>query len=162
MVIRQAKKSDINILLTIIRDSFKNVAKRFDLTFENCPGYVAFYTEEKLKSDFKRGMKYYILYEDGQPCGCIALEKARPDLCYLGRLAVLPEHRNKGFGKALVNHLFEQARKTGICRIEIGMISKDRKLKNWYRRFGFENKETKRFNQFPFIVAFMYKELNRK
>jgi N-acetylglutamate synthase-like GNAT family acetyltransferase len=162
MVIRQAKKSDISILLTIIRDSFKEVAKRFDLTVENCPRYVAFYTEERLISDFEKGMKYYILYEDGRPCGCIAIEEASPDLCYLGRLAVLPEYRNKGFGRALVNHVFEQAEKIGFKRIEIGMISKDKKLKNWYRRFGFENKGKKKFDQFPFIVAFMYKELNRK
>jgi N-acetylglutamate synthase-like GNAT family acetyltransferase len=162
MVIRQAKKSDISILLTIIRDSFKDVAKRFDLTVENCPRYVAFYTEERLISDFKKGLKFYILEENGRACGCVALEKASQDLCYLERLAVLPEYRNKGFGKVLVNHLFEQAEKIGFKRVEIGIISKHKKLKNWYKKLGFIQKVTKKFDHLPFNVAFMYRDLNRE
>ena len=162
MVIRQANKSDISILLTLLRDSFKEVAKRFDLTVKNCPKYVAFYTKERLASDFEKGMKYYILLQDNRPCGCIALEQASPDVCYLGRLAVLPRHRNKGYGKALVNHILDRAQEIGVKRVELGMISKERKLKNWYRKFGFVNKGTKKFDHFPFTVAFMYKELSRE
>ena len=54
----------------------------------------------------------------------VALEKAGPDKCYLGKLVVLPEHRNKSFGQALVNHLIQQASQMGIRRVEIGLISK--------------------------------------
>ena len=103
-------------------------------------------------------MRYYILEDNGRACGCVALEKAGPDVCYLGRLAVLPEHRNKGFGQALVNHLFEQAKKIDIRRVEIGLISKHRKLKAWYKKLGFIQIRTKKFDHLPFIVAFMYKE----
>jgi N-acetylglutamate synthase-like GNAT family acetyltransferase len=162
MIIRQADKSDIRLLLSILRNSFRDIAKKFGLTIENCPRYIAFYTEERLAGDFERGMKYYVLEENGTACGCVALEKAGPEVCYLGRLAVLPEHRNKRFGTALVNHLFERARQTGAKRVEIGMISKDRRLKNWYRRFGFIQKGTKKFDHLPFTVAFMYRELNRE
>jgi len=104
-------------------------------------------------------LKYYILKENGRACGCVALEKAGPDVCYLGRLAVLPEHRNKGFGQALVIHVFEQAKKMRIRRVEIGLISKHRKLKKWYKKLGFAQKRTKKFDHLPFIVAFMCKKL---
>ena len=159
MKIEQANKCDISILVTLLRDSFKDVAQKYGLTIENCPKHVAFYTKERLDEDFDKGMKYYILYVDNEPYGCVALKQAKPEVCYLGRLAVLPEHRNKGYGEALVNYIFKQADLSGAQREEIGMISKDRKLKNWYRKFGFVNKGTKKFNDFPFTVAFMYKNI---
>ncbi len=162
MIIRDAKKTDEGVLAALIRDSFYDVAEKFSLTAESCPKFPAFNAKERVASDFEKGLKFYILEENGRACGCVALEKAGPDLCYLGRLAVLPEHRNKGFGQALVNHLFEQAGRIGIRRVEIGIISKHRKLKNWYRKFGFAQKGTRKFDHLPFTVAFMYRELNKE
>ncbi len=160
MIIRQASKGDIEVLISILRNSYRNVAERFELTKGNCPKFLGFCAKERAKSDFEKGIKYYILEQDHQPRGCVALEKASQDVCYLERLAVLPRHRRKGYGKMLVNHLFEQARKNGIQRVEIGMISKDRKLKNWYKKLGFVQTGTKKFDHLPFIVAFMSVELN--
>ncbi len=162
MVIRDAKKTDKEVLVPLIRDSFRDVAEKFALTAESCPKFPAFNAKERVEGDYEKGLKYFILEENGRACGCVALEKASPDLCYLGRLAVLPEYRDKGFGGALVNHLFERARKSGIRRVEIGIISKHRKLKNWYRKLGFIQKGTKKFDHLPFNVAFMYRELNRE
>ena len=159
MIIRDVKKADKDVLVALLLDSFRDVGEKFALTVENCPNFAGFNAKERVEADFEKGLRYYILEEEGKACGCVALEKAGPDVCYLGRLAVLPEHRNKGFGQALVNHLFEQARKMGIRRVEIGLISKHRKLKKWYKKFGFVQKSTKKFDHLPFIVAFMYKEL---
>jgi N-acetylglutamate synthase-like GNAT family acetyltransferase len=156
----QANKADINTLVTLLRSSFSDVAERFELTIENCPKNLAFCTKERVISDLERGLRYYILEIDGQPCGCVAIEKAGPDVCYLERLAVLPQHRNKGYGKILVNHIFEQARKNSAQKVEIGIISEDTKLKNWYSQFGFVQKHTKKFDHLPFIVAFMSAEID--
>jgi N-acetylglutamate synthase-like GNAT family acetyltransferase len=159
MIIRNAHKADKSVLVYLLRESFRDVAEKFALTVENCPKFAGFNARERVETDFEKGLKYYILEEHGRACGCVALEKAGADVCYLGRLAVLPEHRNKGFGGALVNHLFERARRMGIRRVEIGLISKHRKLKKWYKKFGFVQNRTKKFDHLPFIVAFMYKEL---
>ncbi|OHB61745.1 MAG: hypothetical protein A2Z38_11355 [Planctomycetes bacterium RBG_19FT_COMBO_48_8] len=159
MMIKQANEADISILVTLIRSSFRDVAEKFKITAENCPKSPAFYTKERLEEDFKKGLRYFILEQDGQARGCVALEKASPDVCYLERLAVPPEYRRKGCGKILVNHIFDEARKTGVKRVEIGVISKNRKLKNWYKKFGFVQKGTKKFDHLPFTVAFMYREL---
>ncbi|MHC4587512.1 MAG: GNAT family N-acetyltransferase [Planctomycetota bacterium] len=160
MLIRQANETDNSILLDILRKSFAGVAERFNLTPENCPKNLAFCTKQRIKDDFARGLKYYILEKDGQPCGCIAIEKASRDVCYLQRLAVLPPHRRKGYGKALVNHIFDQAGKYGAQKIEIGIIAEDKKLTNWYGKFGFVLKGTKKFDHLPFIVAFMSAEID--
>ena len=160
MIIRDANEADIGTLVTLLRSSFSNIAKKFGLTIENCPKNLAFCTKERVKGDLDRGLKYYILEKDSQPYGCVAIEKASPDVCYLQRLAILPQYRRKGYGKKLVNHIFEQARKNGANKLEIGIIAEDTKLTNWYGKFGFVMKGTKKFDHLPFIVAFMSAEID--
>jgi N-acetylglutamate synthase-like GNAT family acetyltransferase len=160
MIIRDANEADIDTLVTLLRNSFSDVAQRFGLTIENCPKNLAFCTKQRIKNDLNTGLRYYILEKDGQPYGCVAIEKASPDVCYLQRLAVLPQYRRKGYGKLLVNHIFEQAGKIGAQKVEIGVISEDTKLKNWYKQFGFVQKGTKKFDHLPFIVAFMSAEID--
>ena len=160
MIIRDANEADIDTLVTLLRSSFSDVAERFELTVENCPRNLAFCTKQRVKSDLDRGLRYYILEKDGRPCGCVAIEKAGPDVCYLERLAVLPEYRRKGYGKTLVNHIFDQAGNDGAQKVEIGIISEDTKLKNWYKQFGFVQKGTKKFDHLPFVVAFMSAEID--
>ncbi len=159
MVIRQASLVDVSLLVNLLRRSFMDVARRFNLTVENCPKNPAFCTEQRVKDDFDRGLEYYILENNGQPLGCVALEKAGPEVCYLERLAVLPEQRRKGFGKLLVDRVLDRARKIGSRRVEIGIISAQTELKSWYENIGFLQKGTKKFDHLPFIVAFMSKEL---
>jgi N-acetylglutamate synthase-like GNAT family acetyltransferase len=160
MIIRDANEADIDTLVSLLRNSFSDVAERFGLTIENCPKNLAFCTQERIKSDFERGLRYFILDKEGQPCGCVAIEKANSEVCYLQRLAVLPQYRRKGYGKALVNHIFDQAVKNSAKKVEIGIISEDTKLTNWYKKFGFVQKGTKKFDHLPFIVAFMSAEID--
>ena len=159
MIIRDANEADVSILVSLLRKSFRDVAERFELTVENCPKNLAFCTDKRIKGDIERGLSYYILEQDQRPCGCVALEKASPDVCYLERLAVLPEHRGKGYGKTLVEHLFDKAAENDSQHVEIGIIAEDRKLRSWYEKFGFVLKSTKTFDHLPFVVAFMAAEI---
>ena len=159
MTIREANEADIGTLVTLLRGSFRDVAERFELTIENCPKNLAFCTDQRVNSDIKRGLSYYVLEQDGEPRGCVALEKASPDVCYLERLAVLPRHRGRGYGKELLEHIFDEAAGNGSQRVEIGVIAEDTKLRNWYGKFGFVLKSTKTFDHLPFVVAFMSVEI---
>ena len=155
MNIRQATISDAETLSEIIRDSYQTVADRFGLNDSNCPKHPSNCTSEWISSDFERGVTYIILVIDGKETGCVALEKADHELCYLERLAVIPEYRNKGFGKSLVDYVFNEARILGCKRISIGIISKQQELKNWYSKIGFKEGVTKSFDHLPFDVTFM-------
>lgn len=159
MTIRSIRIDESQAAVDILRRSFATVAERFGLTMENCPRNMAFYTEQRFVEDINRGMQFYLLENDGQVYGCVALERAKSDMIYLGRLAVLPEHRSKGLGQALVHHIFAEAKQMGVKRVEIGVISEDTQLKDWYRQFGFVQTGTKAFDHLPFVVAFMAKEL---
>ena len=157
--IRATEAVDGPVLSGLIRVSFRDVAERFALTLENCPKHPSNCTDEWIENDLARGVAYYILESDGKPVGCVALEKANPDLCYLERLGILPQSRRKGFGKALVDHVFYEARALGAKQISIGIISDDTELKLWYQKIGFVEKETKEFAHLPFLVTFMSYEL---
>ena len=157
--IREAKHDEALLISSIIQDSYRNVAERFNLTSQNCPKHPSNCTEEWIKKDFARGVMYYILENDAIPVGCVALEKANPDLFYLERLAVLPKNRQNGFGKTLVNHVLTIARNVGSKKIGIGIISEQTELKQWYQRIGFIEGETKEFSHLPFLVSFMSYEL---
>lgn len=159
LIIRDASTSDISLLTTLIRNSFRDVADRFNLTSENCPTHPSNCTTEWIESDLKKGVKYYILERENVSCGCVALEQAQPDVFYLERLSVLPQFRRNGFGKLLVNLALNEAKKLGAHRVEIGIISHQTELKEWYKKLGFSTKKESRFEHLPFVVAFMTKEL---
>ncbi len=158
-IIRNATDNDVSIVTRLIRDSFKDVATRFNLTPENCPKHPSNCTEAWLISAFEKEINYYILESGNVPCGCVALERANPDICYLERLAVLPQFRNRGYGRQLVQYCLDQSRKIGAKRVEIGIIDEHRELKDWYISSGFFVKKTQRFDHLPFTVTFMFIEL---
>ena len=127
--IREASSADVALLSQLIRLSYRDVAARFKLTPANCPKHPSNYTDEWVENDFARGVSYYLLEPRGLPAGCVAVEKANPDLCYLERLAVLPHERKKGLGSQLIKHVFRRAQELGAKNISIGIIAKQTELK---------------------------------
>jgi ribosomal protein S18 acetylase RimI-like enzyme len=71
-------------------------------------------------------------------------------------LAVLPRYRQKGYGRALVQHGFAEATKRDANRVEIAIIAQQTELKIWYEKFGFTAFRTKTFEHLPFDVTFMF------
>lgn len=150
-----ATGSDIDDLARLIRQGFADVARRFELTPENCPRHPSNYTREWVETDLEKGVRYFILTADGTPAGCVGVEQASPTICYLERLAVLPNYRNRGYGTRLVGHALTQAREAGASTMGIGIIAADTGLKAFYKALGFKSGETKNFPHLPFEVAFM-------
>ena len=63
----------------------------------------------------------------------------RPTRAHAGALgiAVLAEFRGRGIGASLLRATLEQARKTGLTRIELGYRSGNARVGRLYERFGF-------------------------
>ena len=157
--IREANSADMSLLSRLVRQSYRDVADRFKLTPANCPKHPSNCTGEWIENDFGRGVIYFILEHRNIPAGCVAIERADDNLCYLERLAVLPHERKKGLGSQLVEYIFHTARELGSKKISIGIIAAQTELKQWYRKFGFIEGETKKFSHLPFRVTFMACEL---
>ena len=153
--IRTCTQEDIGILTETIRKAFRDVAERFGLTPDNAPRHPSHCTNNWIKYDMERGVIYFVLEIENKVVGCVACEKASSNVCYLERLAVLPEHRQKGIGKALVNHVLSKAKTLGADCVSIGIIDEHTELKNWYKKIGFVEGETRNFLNLPFLVTFM-------
>lgn len=153
--IRPGTRDDIDILVDLIRNAFSDVAERFGLTPQNSPTHPSNCRAEWILREMNRCVAYYILENEGRPAGCVALEQINDEVCYLERLAILPDLRRQGFGSALVRHALEQARLLNIFRVQIGIIAEHKELHDWYEKLGFEDLEQKTFPQLVFRVAFM-------
>jgi N-acetylglutamate synthase-like GNAT family acetyltransferase len=153
--IRTCTKEDIQVLAETIRRSFQDVAERFGLTQENAPRHPSNCTVDWIQKDMERGVTYFAIENENHVVGCVALELANTKVCYLERLAVIPDQRARSFGKALVNHVLSEARLLGVPCVNIGIIAEHTELKNWYRGLGFVEGESKEFQHLPFRVTFM-------
>ncbi|NPV05033.1 MAG: GNAT family N-acetyltransferase [Syntrophaceae bacterium] len=153
--IRTCTQNDTAVLAETIRAAFRDVAVRFGLTEQNCPRHPSNCRADWVEKDMERGVTYYALESGGSVAGSVALERVRPGLCNLERLAVLPGSRGRGFGRALVNHVLTEARQRGCDTVRIGIIEDQAELKEWYRRLGFLETETRDFARLPFRVSFM-------
>lgn len=153
--IRIYTKKDARVLAEITRKSFQDVADRFGLTPENAPRHPSNCTVDRIREHMERGITYFAIEDNNHVVGCVALEKANSEVCYLERLAVLPNQRRRGFGKSLVNHVLSEAKLLGVKYVSIGIIAEQTELKDWYKRLGFVERESKEFPQLPFRVTFM-------
>ena len=159
MNIRDANDNDIKALVNLIRTSFSQVAAQLGLNETDHPRATSFYTEQRMQEDFTGGIRYFILEADDKAIGTVAMERADDDICYLMRLAVLPEHRKQNHGERLVRHLLAQAKKAGAKHVQIGIVASAERLKKWYEKLGFVQFKTQTFDHLPFLVAFMSVEV---
>lgn len=155
MIIKVENKEQLNICLDIIRSSFITVAKKFGLTERNCPSHTAFMTIDKLEKQFDDGRPMFLFYQDEIPVGCFSLAKCSNDEWELNNLAVLPEYRHLGIGKALVDYAVTTVKNYGGNKISIGIIEENSILKIWYLKLGFNHISTRKFEHLPFTVGFM-------
>jgi len=153
--IRICTKEDTQVLVETIRRSFQDVAERFGLTQENAPSHPSNCTVDWIRRHMERGVTYFAMENKNHVVGCVALEQANSEVCYLERLAVLPDQRRRGFGKALVKHALSEAKLFGVHSVSIGIIAEQTELKNWYTGLGFVEGESKEFPHLPFLVTFM-------
>jgi diamine N-acetyltransferase len=159
--IRTCTNEDILVLVETIQRSFQDVAKRFGLTQENAPRHPSNCTLDWVQKDMARGVTYFVIENETYVVvGCVALELANSEICYLERLAVLPDQRQRGFGKTLVTHVLSKAKHLGVHCVNIGIIAEHTELKNWYKGIGFVEGESKEFPHFPFRVTFMSYEVD--
>ncbi len=153
--IRQASVEDAARLAAVISESFQDVARRFDLTIENTPTHPSNCRTDWVEKAMAKGVRYYMMESDGEPIGCVALERFSQDKCFLERLSILPPHRRQGLGAGLVHFVLDEARGWGANRVEIAIIAAQDELRAWYEGLGFSLIGTRKFDHLPFTVAFL-------
>jgi GNAT superfamily N-acetyltransferase len=143
----------------VIADSFQTVAVEFNLTKDNCPTHPSFVTVKQLNEMKRKGLKLFGLFENDMQIGFVAAEKKKQKVYNIEKLAVLPEHRYKGYGGKLIEFAEGYVKNAEGEKLSIGIINEHAVLKKWYETKGFKETSVMKFEQLPFTVCFMEKTL---
>jgi ribosomal protein S18 acetylase RimI-like enzyme len=90
--------------------------------------------------------RVYLAFEEDVPAGLaicfvgFSTFKARP-LLNVHDLAVAPEFRGRGIGKALLDAAADDARRLGYCKLTLEVRADNHKALELYRRAGFRTSE---------------------
>ncbi|MBN1882365.1 MAG: GNAT family N-acetyltransferase [Deltaproteobacteria bacterium] len=159
--IRPADERDVGVLTNIIRRSFAPVAIRFEITRRTCPTHPSFCTDRWIEEDMADGDSYLMLVRDEIPTGCVGVKRGKEaGICYLTRLAVMPNAQHRGGGSALIQQALDEAKQRGAKTAQVGIIADDTRLEAWYRRRGFVVSSHARFMHLPFRVTFLTRNLD--
>ena len=133
-IIRPAAAGDVPMILELIREL---------ATYERAPNQVA--ASEKQLVDVLFGEKpaaeVLLAFEDEKPVGFAVFFHnfstwlGRPGL-YLEDLFVKPDHRGKGYGRALLVDLAKIARERGCGRMEWAVLDWNEPAIEFYRKLG--------------------------
>jgi AhpD family alkylhydroperoxidase len=139
----------------VIKSSFKTVADELNLTKDNCPTHPSFIGIDKLVELKNKNVKFFGLFIAEKIIGFAALEKADESTYYLEKLSVIPDFRHYGYGRKIMDYIFDYTKKMGGKIISIGIINEHTILKKWYSDYGFKETLIKEFPHLPFKVCFM-------
>lgn len=148
-------REDAALVSDIIRRSFADVATRFGLTSDNAPTHPSNCEPSWVERGLDRGDHYIVVTVDDGAVGCVALRTGPDRPLEMRRLAVLPEHRRRGYGRLLVEAANERARAMGAEVVEIGVIADHVELVDWYGRLGWIETRRARYDSLPFEVLHM-------
>jgi GNAT superfamily N-acetyltransferase len=107
----------------------------------------------------RKGLKLFGIFTEGAQVGFVAVEKKKGKVFNLEKLAVLPDHRHKGYGSELCAFVDDFVKNAKGKTISIGIINEHTVLKQWYISKGFHETALTKFAHLPFTVCFMEKPL---
>lgn len=130
LTLRDAAEDELPAALAVIQAAFEEHRTRLDP-----PSGVHRETVASLRAALGGG--HVLLAElEGAIIGCV-LYRAEADHMYLGRLAVLPAHRRRGVGQALIAEVEARARARGLPRVRLGVRVGLPELRDRYERAGY-------------------------
>jgi len=152
---------DLKPFVNIIRNSFQTVADEFGLTEDNNPTNPAFINLERLVRLQNESVYFYKLIFEKDLVGFVAIEQSKEEKTtyYIEKVSILPDFRHKGFGKKLMDFAAQQIHNRGGKKISVALIDNNLQLKRWYTKLGYKVTGLRDFDQLPFRVCFMAKEL---
>lgn len=129
--------------LEIIIKTYKDRYEKMNLSNENNHRHSNM-TYEELKERFDNGIKMYGYYNEEKLIAYLSLEE-KEDEIKIRDIVVLPEYQNKGIGRILLDWAKEQTIKSKKSKLILCFIYDNKKLKEWYEKYGFSVTEILEF-----------------
>ena len=158
--IRKADESDLDDLHALLQAAFASQAKQLGLTSETAPWHTAF--REVAVTEREMGyLTFFMLIADGRPAGCIAVQnEVEPEYGgegYIGRVAVHPDYRRRGYAHLLLRFAETALRDRGAKSVRLAVLSALSDLVAFYAAQGYETVGHREFKEFA--ITDMDKEL---
>ena len=129
--------------LEIIIKTYKDRDEKMNLSNENNHRHSNM-TYEELKERFDNGIKIYGYYNEEKLIAYLSLEEKKDEI-KIRDIVVLPEYQNKGIGRILLEWAKEQTIKSKKSKLILRFIYDNKKLKEWYEKYGFSVTEILEF-----------------
>jgi len=154
MKIRIASISDVKIINSIIIQANTPIALKYNIDSDNGKSHPSNCKESWIIENINNSVYYFICYIDQNPVGVVA-SKLKLETITMKHLAVLPDFWGKGIGTQLVFHIIKYGKTLGAKSINLGVISCNLKLQDWYNHLGFTLYRSKNIKGLPYKVSFM-------
>ena len=143
-VIKEITNNDeLKESLEIIIKTYKDRDEKMNLSNENNHRHSNM-TYEELKERFDNGIKMYGYYNEEKLIAYLSLEEKKDEI-KIRDIVVLPEYQNKGIGRILLDWAKEQTIKSKKSKLILRFIYDNKKLKEWYEKYGFSVTEILEF-----------------
>jgi ribosomal protein S18 acetylase RimI-like enzyme len=129
-LLREASEADAEALAAVIRSAFEEYRGRLDPP-SGALAETAGTVREKMRT-----AQAVLALAGGVPLGCVFLRPEEGRL-YQFRLAVLPAHRGRGLGRALLAHAEGRARELGLPRLRLGVRAALPRQISFYEGLGY-------------------------
>lgn len=149
------KDEQLPVCVETIRTAFKANAETYGFTKENYPSSGAFITLDDLQKAKAKSVHMYGAWIDKLLVGYVQLEKKEDGVYSFQKFAVIPEYRQLGIGKALIEFCKNKAKVYGGKKLSLIMVLENQKLKEIYLDSGFVLKGTKADEAHPFVQGIM-------
>lgn len=138
--IRQATADDLDDLVAVLRAAFGSQARELGLDAESAPWHVAFREPERTAHEMTY-LTFFMIIADGRPAGCIAIQNdVEPEYGgdgYIGRVAVHPEYRGRGYARLLMEFAETALRDRGAKKVRLLVLSVLDYLVRFYASQGY-------------------------
>ena len=156
--------NDSKIITRILNKSFLTFAQEYNFSKENAPNHLAFITSDKIDSWLKNGLSMYGYKLEDKFVGCAGYSYLEDQIYMIERVATLPEYRNLGIGKKLMEFNENKIKMNGGKIVEIHVTDKNIPLREWYKKQGYVEIRIEEVNipgiiKIPFKACVMNKEL---
>ena len=158
------KLNDSKIITEILNKSFLAFAQEYGFTKENASNHLAFINSDKVDFWLKNGLSMYGYKLENKFVGCAGYSYLEDYIYLIERVATLPEYRNLGIGKKLMEFNENEIKINGGKIAEIHVIDKNIPLREWYKKQGYVEIRIEEVNipgivKVPFKTCVMKKEL---
>lgn len=85
----------------------------------------------------KHGYTYFSVRENGELCGYIGTKPESDDRLFLSKLYLRNDKRGRGIASAMLNYVFEEARKIGKKRVYLTVNKHNSHAIDVYKKTGF-------------------------